>query len=113
MTVRRAELAELIAARRADIASYHARREQQSTETATAERSIEEKNVELSDAKSAVTEITGKRAARLTEVNDLESELRAHRKALSDLHEKHGKEEVRQTQMQLKIESLAEHEKAA
>ena len=56
-----------------------------------------------------MTEITGKRAARLTEVNDLESELRARRKALSDLHEKRGKEEVRQTQMQLKIESLAEH----
>jgi chromosome segregation protein len=109
MTVRRAELAELIASRRLDIASYHARREQQSTETATAERSIEEKNVELSGAESAVTEITGKRAARLTEVNDLESELRTRRKALSDLHEKRGKEEVRQTQMQLKIESLAEH----
>ena len=109
MTVRRAELAELIASRRVDIASYHARREQQSTETATAERSIEEKNVELSGAESAVTEIAGKRAARLTEVNDLESELRARRKALSDLHEKRGKEEVRQTQMQLKIESLAEH----
>ena len=109
MTVRQAELAELIASRRVDIASYHARREQQSTETATAERSIEEKNVELSGVESAVTEIAGKRAARLTEVNDLESELRARRKALSDLHEKHGKEEVRQTQMQLKIESLAEH----
>ena len=109
MTVRQAELAELIASRRVDIASYHARREQQSTETATAERSIEEKNVELSGAESAVTEIAGKRAARLTEVNDLESELRARRKALSDLHEKRGKEEVRQTQMQLKIESLAEH----
>jgi len=109
MTVRRAELAELISSRRVDIASYHARREQQSTETLTAERSIEEKGVELSTAESAVTEITGKRAARLTEVNDLESELRARRKALSDLHEKRGKEEVRQTQVQLKIESLAEH----
>ena len=109
MTVRRAELAELISSRRVDIASYDARREQQSTETLTAERSIEEKGVELSTAESAVTEITGKRAARLTEVNDLESELRARRKALSDLHEKRGKEEVRQTQVQLKIESLAEH----
>jgi chromosome segregation protein len=109
MTVRQAEFAELIGSRRLDIASYHARREQQSTETATAERSIEEKNVELSGAESVVIEITGKRGARLTEVNDLESELRARRKALSDLHEKRGKEEVRQTQVQLRIESLAEH----
>ncbi len=72
MTARQAELAELIATRRADIASYQARREQQGTETTTAEHSIEEKNVELSRAESAVTEIAGKRAARLTEVNDLE-----------------------------------------
>ncbi len=109
MTARQTELAELIATRRLDVASYQARREQQSTETATAERLIEEKNVELSAAESAVTEIAGKRSARLTEVNDLESELRARRKGLSDLHEARGKEEVRQTQMQLKIESLVEH----
>jgi chromosome segregation protein len=35
--------------------------------------------------------------------------LRARRKSLSDLHDARGKEEVRQTQMQLKIESLTEH----
>jgi chromosome segregation protein len=109
MTARQVELAELIAARRADIASYQARREQQSAETTAAERSIEEKSAEVSGAESAVTEISAKRAARLTEVNTLEFDLRARRKALSDLRDARGKEEVRQTQMQLKIESLAEH----
>ncbi len=39
----------------------------------------------------------------------MEADLRARRKSLSDLHETRGKEEVRQTQMQLKIENLAEH----
>jgi chromosome segregation protein len=109
MTARQAELEEVIATRRADIANYQTRRERQSTETATAERAIEEKNIELSAAESAVTEIAERRSARLTGVNDLESELRVRRKALSDLHEARGKQEVRQTQMQLKIESLAEH----
>jgi chromosome segregation protein len=109
MTARQAELEELIATRRTDIANYQTRREQQSAETATAERSIEEKNVELSAAESTVNEIVGNRSARLMGVNDLETELRARRRALSDLHEARGKEEVRQTQMQLKIESLAEH----
>jgi chromosome segregation protein len=56
-----------------------------------------------------VTEIAERRAARLTEVNILEADLRTRRKTLSDLHDARGKEEVRQTQMQLKIESLAEH----
>ncbi len=109
MTARKAELAELIASRRLDIASYQARREQQTAETTAAERSIEEKSVELATAESAVTEIATRRAERLAEVNTLESDLRNRRKALSDLHDARGKEEVRQTQMQLKIENLAEH----
>lgn len=109
MTARQAELADLIASRRADIATYQARREKQRAETAAAESSIEEKSTELSGAESAVLQIAEKRAARLTEVNLLESDLRLRRKALSDLHDARGKEEVRQTQTQLKIESLAEH----
>ena len=56
-----------------------------------------------------MAEVAATRAARLAEVNNIESDLRGRRKALSDLHEARGKEEVRQTQMQLKIESLAEH----
>ncbi len=109
MTTRKAELSELIASRRADIASYQARREQQTAETTAAEQSIEEKSGELITAESAVNEIAARRAERLAEVNHLESDLRNRRKALSDLHDARGKEEVRQTQMQLKIESLAEH----
>src|SRR5450432_3035074 len=109
MTARQAELADLIASRRADIAAYEKRREQQTVETAEAERSIEVNNAELSVAESAVAEITETRAARLAEVNVMEGHLRAQRKALSDLHDARGKEDVRQTQMQLKLDNLAEH----
>jgi chromosome segregation protein len=109
MTTRQQELAELITSRRADIANYQSRREQQSAETKTAERSIEDNGAELSRAESAVAEVAATRAAHLTDVNTLESDLRGRRKALSELHEAQGKEEVRQTQRQLKIESLAEH----
>ncbi|HEX4667230.1 MAG TPA: chromosome segregation protein SMC [Chthoniobacterales bacterium] len=109
MTARQAELAELIASRRTDIANYVARREQQSEETAAAERSIEENSTELSRAEAAVAEIESTRAAHLAGVNTLEADLRARRKALSNLHEARGREEVRQTQMQLKIENIAEH----
>jgi chromosome segregation protein len=109
MTARQAELADLIAARRTDIDSHQARREEQSAETAVAEHSIEEKSSQLAGREAAVREIADKRAVRLTEINTLESDLRIRRKALSDLHDAQGKEEVRQTQMQFKIESLAEH----
>ncbi|MDQ3198923.1 MAG: chromosome segregation protein SMC [Verrucomicrobiota bacterium] len=109
MTARQKELRELIETRRADIASYQARREQQSDESAAAERAIEQSGVELAAAEAGVTAIAEKRATRLTTVNSLENNLRAGRKALSDLHDARGKEEVRQTQTQLKIESVAEH----
>jgi chromosome segregation protein len=109
MTARQAELEELIATRRSDIANYEARLEQQAAENAAAENAIEENQATLSTAEAAVEKITATRATRLAGINDLESNLRSHRKELSDLHESRGKEEVRQTQAQLKIENLAEH----
>ena len=54
-------------------------------------------------------EIAATRAAHLQEVNALDADLRARRKTLSDLHDARGKEEVRQTQLQLRIENIAEH----
>ncbi len=109
MTARQTELAELIASRRTDIENYQGRREQQSAETTTAERAIEENGAELIAAEAKVAEIAETRSARLAEVNSLETDLRAERKSLSDLHDARGKEEVRQTQVQLKVENLAEH----
>ncbi|HEY2711238.1 MAG TPA: chromosome segregation protein SMC [Chthoniobacterales bacterium] len=109
MTARQAELAELIANRRADISTYQARKEQQRVETAEAERGIEETSLALTTAEAAVAEIAEARLMRLTTLSNLESDLRAQRKALNDLHDARGKEEVRQTQMQLKMENLAEH----
>ena len=109
MTARQAELAELIASRRSDISTYQARKEQQSVESAEAEREIEKTNLALTTAEAAVAEIAEARLTRLTTLSNLESDLRGQRKALSDLHDARGKEEVRQTQMQLKMENLAEH----
>ena len=109
MAARQAEFVELIASRRADIANYQRRLEQQASESAAAESAIEESNLRLAGAETAVAEIAETRAARLAAVNDLEADLRARRKAVSELHEARGKEEVRQTQIQLTIENLVEH----
>ena len=109
MTARKAELAEMIATRRADILSYQSRREQQAVETAAAEEAVAREGEELALAEAAVHEITATRATFLAEVNALEADLRAQRKSLSELHDARGKEEVRQTQLQLKIENIAEH----
>ena len=109
MTARQTELEELIAIRRCDIENYQAKLEQQSTENATAERAIEDNQSALSKAESEVDQIAAARGEKLTEVNELEARLRTQRKTLSDLHDARGKEEVRQTQIQLKIENLADH----
>jgi chromosome segregation protein len=109
MAARQAELAELISTRRADIGNYRARLEQQKLESSAAEEAIQANHGELVTAEAAVAEIANTRAARLAQVNNLESDLRARRKSLSDLHDARGKEEVRQTQVQLKIENLLEH----
>ncbi len=109
MTARQAELAEVIATRRADIVAYQSRRDQQAIETAAAEDAIEADSSGFSAAEATANEIAATRAAHLNEVSTLETDLRARRKSLSDLHDARGKEEVRQTQMQLKIENIAEH----
>ncbi len=109
MAARQEELRELIATRRSDITSYQARRAQQSDETAAAERAIEQNSADLGRAEAAVADIAAQRTERLAAVNTLEADLRLQRKTLSDLHDSRGKEEVRQTQMQLKIENVAEH----
>ncbi|MBA3961097.1 MAG: chromosome segregation protein SMC [Chthoniobacterales bacterium] len=109
MTARQAELAELIATRRADIAAYQSRREQQAIESSAAEEAIESIGEALAQAVANVREIAATRSSRLTRVTAFEAELRTARKALSDLHEARGKEEVRQTQLQIKIENLTEH----
>jgi hypothetical protein len=42
-------------------------------------------------------------------VNSLEAELRATRNSLNELHDNRGKEQVRQTQLQLRTDNLLEH----
>jgi chromosome segregation protein len=109
MTARQAELAEMIATRRADIISYQTRREQQAIESAAAAASIAKESEELSIAEAAVNEITATRTSHLADVNTLEADLRLLRKSLSEIHDARGKEEVRQTQLQLRIENITEH----
>ncbi len=109
MTAREAELAELIASRRADITKYHERITQQKRESSAAEAEIEKQTAECAAAESDATAIADERATRLGAVNALETELRGLRNSLNDVRDLRGKEEVRQTQLQLRIENLTEH----
>jgi chromosome segregation protein len=109
MAAREAELADLVAARRSDIATYQDRLARQATESQEAEVRISEQTSALEDAGKSVAGLTGERSSRLAAVNEQESQLRGLRDSLNDLRDLRGKQEVRQTQLQLRTENLAEH----
>ncbi len=109
MAARETELSELIDARHADIRNYERRLELQATESEQAEATIQSHNAEFSAAEGKVTELSQDRITRLGAVTHLETELRAVRNSLNELHDKRGQEQVRQTQLQLRIDNLLEH----
>ena len=109
MAAREAELADLVAARRGDIATYQNRLTVQAKESEEADAKILSQTSELEAAGEAVAELAEERGARLAAVNKQESQVRALRDSLNDLRDLRGKQEVRQTQLQLRIENLTEH----
>ena len=109
MAARAAELAEMIDARRADIRNYERRLEVQTIESEQAQAALESQGTELAAAEERAAAIAQERAARLADVNSLDAELRAIRNSLNELHDARGKEQVRQTQLQLRIDNLLEH----
>ena len=109
MAARAEELSELIDTRRADIANYERRLETQSIESEQAEAALAQQTTELTAAEERVAAIAQERAARLAEVNQLEGELRAIRTSLNEVRDARGHEQVRQTQVQLRVENLLEH----
>ena len=109
MAAREAELADLVAARRGDIATYQNRLAVQAKESEEAEAKILSQTAQLEAAGETVAALADERGARLAAVNEQESQVRALRDSLNDLRDLRGKQEVRQTQLQLRIENLAEH----
>jgi chromosome segregation protein len=109
MAARETELADLVAARHGDIATYQNRLALQAKESDEAEARILSQTSQLEAAGEAVATLAEERGARLAAVNEQESQVRALRDSLNDLRDLRGKQEVRQTQLQLRIENLAEH----
>ena len=109
MAARETELVDLIAARRADIASYESKLAAQAQESRDAEVAIKEQSVRADEAEAAANKIWSQRAARLSAVQERETELRTLRNSLSELQEKRGHQQVRESQVQMQIDNLAEN----
>src|SRR6266480_3957917 len=109
MAARDAELVELIAARGADIVSYESKLTAQAQENRDAEVAIKEQTARVAEAEAAATKISSQRAARVAAVEKRETELRGLRNSLSESQEKRGHQQVRESQLQMQIENLAEN----
>ncbi len=109
MAAREAELVELIATRRTDIASYESKLAAQTQENRDAEVAIKGQTARAAEAEAAANKISSQRAVRLRAVQERETELRGLRNSLSELQEKRSHRQVRESQLQMQIENLAEN----
>ena len=108
MSAREAELAEAIAVRRTEISTFEKRLTTQAEESRTAESAIERQSKERANLGVTITALTEQRRKRSAAMNETESNLRITRNSLNDLRDSRSKEQVRQAELQLKIDNLTE-----
>jgi chromosome segregation protein len=109
MATRDAELNETIASRRTEIATYENRLKSQANESKAAEAGMGEQAKLQEERKAELTVLSAQRAEQLSTLNGIEADLRVVRDSLNELHERRAAEQVRETQLQMKIDNLAEH----
>lgn len=109
MTARGAELEETIAARRTDIASFESRLVAQADESKSSENAISEQNVRQQERKTALASLTTKRTEAAGALNRAETSLREIRDSLNGLHERRAAQQVRESQLQMKLDHLVDH----
>src|SRR5438105_390739 len=109
MTDRETELSDMIASRQTEIANFENRLESQTDESRDAEGAIQKQTAQRAEMEAMVATFAGQRTECLSTTNELETHLRALRNSLSELHDARSKHQVRETQLQLQIDNVAEH----
>jgi chromosome segregation protein len=109
MAAREVELAETIGARQAEIANFEKRLAAQAQESKSAEAAIEKQKAECVELEATVTALTDQRVEHSRAMNEMESDLRASRNSLNELHDLRSKQQVRESQLQMQSDNLVEH----
>ena len=109
MTARETELDETIAARRTDISNFESRLIAQAGESKTSENAIAEQSLRQQERKAALGSLTTKRAEAASTLNAAEASLREIRDSLNGLHDRRAAQQVRESQLQMKIDHLVDH----
>lgn len=109
MTARLKELHDLIAQRHVDIEGYRLKSENFAEESVNIQANIEIARAQMSEGEAEVSALMEQRAAMTAAIESLESTLRLMRRQLSECHDQRSQHEVKQTQVQLRIENLLDH----
>jgi chromosome segregation protein len=109
MGARDAELVELITVRNADIEMYEQKLAAQAQESRESEALIKNHTAEREKAEANAAKIAEQRAARVAAISDRETELRSLRNSLGELQDRRAQQQVRESQLQMKIDNLIEH----
>ncbi|HEX4084308.1 MAG TPA: chromosome segregation protein SMC [Chthoniobacteraceae bacterium] len=109
MTARLNELREMILNRKRDVEGYRAKIDALEAESARIREEMGAARERLVDAEAEVTRLSEERAAMAGEAEEIEATLRILRRQVSELSERRGQQEVRRTQLQLRIDNLSEH----
>ena len=109
MSARDAELGELIAVRRTDIGMYEQRLAAQAEESRESEALIKDQTSQRAEAETNAVKIAEQRATRVAAISGSETELRRLRDSLGELQDGRSQWQVRGSQLQMKIDNLAEH----
>src|SRR5882724_2599209 len=109
MIARATELSETVAARETEIVNFEERLTAQAAESKSAETAIEKQIAQRADLEATVAALISQRAERSSATNEMESNVRAVRNSLNELHDLRSKHQVREAQLQLQIDNLAEH----
>ena len=109
MAARLKELHDLIAQRHVDIESYRLKSETFTEESVNIQAHIEITRAQMNEAEAEVLAFMEQRVAMTAAIESMESTLRLMRRQLSEWHDQRSQQEVKQTQIQLRIENLADH----
>jgi chromosome segregation protein len=108
MAARDAELNELITTRRADIQNYENKLQTQAAESRESEAAIRDQTARYAATDAAARKIAEQRTSRVAAVQKREEGARAQRNSLIEMQERRGHEQVRESQLQMQIQNLAE-----
>jgi chromosome segregation protein len=109
MAAREAELFETIAARQTEIANFEKRLAAQSQESKSAEAAIEKQKAECAKLEATVAALADQRSEHSRAMSGMESDLRASRNSLNELHDLRSKQQVRESQLKMQSDNLVEH----